>query len=201
MFVIKADLCIILYACRQNTLHFMIICLFQLRVDPVGPAFDLTLPIELIVGTLPHRAKTDLHHYANIGYQRASQHSNSRIDTSSRNSQMSNPSQSARARNIKQNNSHQDINSAVSQHSHEGETPLTQRHPIGVPVLPMQGGKLIHNPAHLPSQSNQNMHQPQSTCQSPREPVRSPSRASSAPSTNSASSGHSVRGKCRALVL
>lgn len=159
----------------------------ELRVDPMGPAFDLTLPVELIIGTLPHRAKTDLHIYANIGYQRANQQGSSRQDNGSRNSHSSNPPQNSRPRNHLTNNSQQDVNSVSSHHSHDTDTPSVQRHPIGVPVLPMQGGKIILNPAHSPSQSNQNVHQPS------RDPPRPSSRASSAPSTTSASSAHSVR--------
>ncbi|XP_053405210.1 arrestin domain-containing protein 3-like isoform X2 [Mercenaria mercenaria] len=165
----------------------------ELRVDPVGPAFDLTLPIEIIVGTLPHRARTDLHHYANISYQRGSKNSHSRQDVSSRNSQHSNPPQNTRARNNKQNSSTHDLTSNSSQHSRETDTPVIQRQPIGVPVLPMQGGKLMVNPAQSLHQSNQTMQQSQGASQSPRDPVRPSSRASSAPSTNSASSAHSIR--------
>ena len=38
--------------------------LFQLRVDPVGPAFDLTIPIEIVIGTVP--LKHADHQYANL---------------------------------------------------------------------------------------------------------------------------------------
>jgi hypothetical protein len=160
----------------------------------VGPAFDLTLPIELIIGTLPHRAKTDLHHYANISYHRGNQHSSSRQDISSRHSQHSNPPLNNRARNNRQtNSSNSDCNTNSSKHSRETDSPTIQCQPIRVPVLPTQGGKLMVSPAQSIQQSNQNIHQTQGSSQVSRDPVRPSSRASSAPSTHSASSGHSIR--------
>lgn len=51
----------------------------ELRMEPVGPAFDLSLPIEIVIGTFPYRSKTDNHHQTNA----------SNIDQSSRTSQHS----------------------------------------------------------------------------------------------------------------
>ena len=44
----------------------------QLRVDPIGPAFDLTLPIEIIIGTVPHRILRQEQQYANVSSDRSS---------------------------------------------------------------------------------------------------------------------------------
>ena len=38
--------------------------MFQLRIDPVGPAFDLTIPIDIVIGTMPLKHKQ--HNYANV---------------------------------------------------------------------------------------------------------------------------------------
>ena len=37
---------------------------FQLRIDPAGPAFDLTIPIDIVIGTIP--IKHSHHNYANV---------------------------------------------------------------------------------------------------------------------------------------
>lgn len=169
---------------------------FQLRVDPVGPAFDLTLPIEIIIGTLPHRARTDLHLYANIHPQdqtsRSSQQSNACHDVNSRANQNSHLVQSHSSRTSQQNQPPPDLSSRSSQNSNETGNSVIQRQPIGVPVLPMQGGKVMINPAQMPNQSNPNSRQSQGAS---REPMRPSSRSSSAPSTASTSSVHTYRSK------
>ncbi|XP_052282969.1 arrestin domain-containing protein 3-like isoform X2 [Dreissena polymorpha] len=43
----------------------------ELRVDPVGPAFDVSLPIEVIIGTIPHKIHRIEPHYANAAVQKA----------------------------------------------------------------------------------------------------------------------------------
>lgn len=127
----------------------------ELRLEPVGPAFDLSLPIAIIIGTYPHRTKAEILHYVNVA----------------------NTDQSSRS----------------SQHSHETAN-HTRGHPIEVPVLPLQGGQLVVNPAQLHRQTNQNGRQPRDNVEnSSRDPIRSPSRASSAPSTTSTSSARTCR--------
>ena len=53
--------------------HATMLC-FQLRIDPVGPAFDLTIPIDIVIGTMP--LKQTNHNYANVNIQPASHYAN-----------------------------------------------------------------------------------------------------------------------------
>ncbi|KAL4227998.1 hypothetical protein ACF0H5_013436 [Mactra antiquata] len=143
----------------------------ELRVDPVGPAFDLTLPLEIIVGTHPHRIRHDLHPmYSSIPpcdmSSRSSQHSGETDRTS----------------------------------SNRADHAPSNRPPIGVPVLPMRSGQAISNagnPHLCGSQYSRQLHAMAPSRDQNRPPSRDqnrpPSRASTAPSTASTSSVHTTR--------
>ena len=94
-------------------------CFLQLRVDPVGPAFDLALPLEVVIGTVPHRTRRA---DAVPGGQSPA-HASGGPSPSPSNQRL----QEAGSRNGR-------ADAAV--------------HRVGVPVLPTQSGHMV-TPSHL----------------------------------------------------